>query len=279
MTTAVPSVTGTGTIPIKFSVTNDGPDPAALAYLSLSLRSDAKASVTTTAGQCTSPNDIGATPGFACRLGTLAAGATAQVTLTLTGTNEESDVLAHAATQAKYVLDRDLSQNDAKVHYTFVPNVICSTGGTEPTLADCPEPPRPQIHISSARATPSRFAVAGTPRSHAAHHPPVGTKLRFVLSHAARVSISLSAIRTGHRGHAGGRCHSTQHHGPACRLVVALGSLPSVKGASGANAVAFSGRLHGSALKPGNYRATITATAAGLEPSSPRYVTFTVAPR
>ncbi len=114
--------------------------------------------------------------------------------------------------------------------------------------------------LSALSLSPSRFHVGGT-------HG--GTTVRFTLSAAARVTLRVQRLTTGHRH--GSRC-TTRGHGKACALIATVGSL-TVSGRRSANRVRFSGRLKGHALKLGRYR--VTATPAH---GRARTATFTVVP-
>jgi hypothetical protein len=94
-----------------------------------------------------------------------------------------------------------------------------------------------------------------------------GTTIRFTLSVAARVTLRVQRLASGHRH--GQRCSATGH-GKACTRLVSVGSL-TVSGRGGRNSVHFSGRLRGHALRAGRYR--LTATPAR---GKARTVTFTV---
>jgi hypothetical protein len=88
--------------------------------------------------------------------------------------------------------------------------------------------------ISAARLTHKRFH-AGRRVSRK-----VGTRFRFRLSAAATVTIRIVRLRGHHR---------------------TIGKLTR-KGHSGANRIAFSGRIRHRKLKPGRYRAVLRATNA-----------------
>ena len=95
--------------------------------------------------------------------------------------------------------------------------------------------------IGGFRATPSLFAVAraGTPL---AARLPRGTRFRYTLSEAAKVTLKIQRALAG---------RPTRYR--------TVGTL-SRTGASGANSTRFSGRLRKRALRPGRYRVRITAT-------------------
>lgn len=122
------------------------------------------------------------------------------------------------------------------------------TGGSEPAqggpAADTQAP-----SIGGFRATPSAFAVARA-RTPVAARARRGTRLRYTLSESARVKLVIR--RAGRRGRR-------------------VGTL-SRSGAKGANAIRFSGRIGGRSLRAGRYRATIVATDAAGNRSSPRTI-------
>jgi hypothetical protein len=120
-------------------------------------------------------------------------------------------------------------------------------GGTADTTAPV---------LSRASLTHPRFRVAAAGRAHAARrrHAPVGTVLRYTLSEAARVVVTIR--RASARG-------------------TALGTLVA-QTAAGARRLAFSGRLHRRALRPGRYRMSIVATDAAGNASRPVAVAFRV---
>jgi hypothetical protein len=95
--------------------------------------------------------------------------------------------------------------------------------------------------IGRFRATPSLFAAAraATPVSARVAR---GTRFRYTLSEAARVTVRIQRARPG-RGY------------------VRVGTLRR-SGAKGANSIRFTGRIGTRALRPGRYRALISATDA-----------------
>jgi hypothetical protein len=99
--------------------------------------------------------------------------------------------------------------------------------------------------ITGYRITNKRFGAGGAKRS---------TTFRFSLSRVAPATVRI-AIFQGKRKR---------------------GTLRRVITHQGAGRVTFSGRLGSTVLRPGNYRATITATDAARDSSKPGTVTFTV---
>ncbi len=127
-------------------------------------------------------------------------------------------------------------------------------------------PPR----VSAFKLSPSRFRAGPKGRSN----------FRFVLSEAAAVSIAIARVRPGRR--VGKACkpaiRKLARH-PRCKRFVQVGELAPENRNAGANQVAFRGKVSGRALRPGAYRATITATDPTGHPSAPQSASFTVLPR
>jgi hypothetical protein len=123
------------------------------------------------------------------------------------------------------------------------------------------EPPAPDTQpplIGRFRATPSLFAVAraGTPL---AARLPRGTRFRYTLSEAAKVTLKIQRALAG---------RPTRYR--------TIGTL-SRTAASGANSTRFSGRLRKRALRPGRYRVRITATDTAGNRSARRTTRFRIA--
>jgi len=110
-----------------------------------------------------------------------------------------------------------------------------------------------RLHLSGVRAIPSRFAAAGRRGHQRTNGPHLGTRVRFTLSAAARVTIAITSTSTGRRNGALVR-HAHQ----------------------GTNSVPFSGRFNGRALTPGLYRATVRAEAPHLTSPGARILRLTI---
>lgn len=110
--------------------------------------------------------------------------------------------------------------------------------------------------IGGFRATPSLFALGrgATPVAARVAHR---THFHYTLSEAARVTVRIQRARPGRR-YAG------------------VGTLRR-SGAKGANSIRFTGRLGRRALKPGRYRAVISATDAAGNRSSLSRTAFRIA--
>jgi PKD domain len=126
-----------------------------------------------------------------------------------------------------------------------------------------------------------RFAVAPapTPLSARRRRAKRGTEFRFTLSEPAQVRIAIQRARPGRR--VGARCrrpNRANRKRRKCTRYQARGALVRAS-AQGANRVAFSGRIGRRALKRGRYRATVTATDAAGNVSSPERVSFRIVRR
>lgn len=120
---------------------------------------------------------------------------------------------------------------------------------TPPPAADTTAPALTAVRLTRARFRTARRSTALSAGTRA------GTTLRFTLSEAARVRISVQRRRAGR--------------------ATAVGALRRSEPA-GANRVAFSGRLGKRALRPGRYRLKITATDAAGNASPPVLVRFAI---
>jgi Tol biopolymer transport system component len=112
--------------------------------------------------------------------------------------------------------------------------------------------------LSRVSMTNRRFALAAG-RTAATAKAKRGTTFRFTLSEAAVTKIAI-ARRQGKR---------------KVRFVPVL-ALTRTKTAAGRNRVRFTGRVGKRKLRPGRYRATLTATDAAVNTSRPRTISFTM---
>ena len=105
---------------------------------------------------------------------------------------------------------------------------------------------------------------------------PIGTTFSVTLDREATVRFAFT--RRFHGRRVNGRCVARTHknsHRRLCTRTVTVGRI-SFSGHSGANTLAFQGRISTSKKLPsGSYRAVITATNA-TGPSSPRKLNFTI---
>jgi hypothetical protein len=88
-----------------------------------------------------------------------------------------------------------------------------------------------------------------------------GTKFTYTLSEPARVKIKIESKKPGGKGKK-----------PRFSKVTTI----SQQEKTGRQSTKFSGRVKGKPLKPGKYRATITATDAAGQTSAPKKLGFQV---
>ena len=127
--------------------------------------------------------------------------------------------------------------------------------------------------LSGLTLTHKTFAVAKR------KPPPKGTTVRFNLSEAASVTLTVTQRRPGRRK--GKRCVAPTRklrHAKHCPRTARLGSFTRSENA-GAAIVSFNGRLRGSALRPGSYRLTLSPTDLAGNHGSPHSVKFTIVKR
>lgn len=112
--------------------------------------------------------------------------------------------------------------------------------------------------ITGFRATPALFAIgrASTPRAARMHH---GTRFRYTLSERARVSLKIQRRLHGRRAR--------------YRTVATL----TRSGRAGVNLTRFTGRIGKRSLRPGRYRARITASDTAGNRSAPHTTRFRIA--
>jgi uncharacterized delta-60 repeat protein len=134
--------------------------------------------------------------------------------------------------------------------------------------------------ILTASLTHKRFRVGrgrspfGTRRRRA----PVGTTIRYRLSEAARVTITIQRARPGVRR--GRRCVKPRRNlrGRRCTRFVRVGRLVR-ESPQGRSRVRFNGRIKRRALRPGRYRAVLRAVDAAGNKSTARRLGFRVVRR
>jgi ELWxxDGT repeat protein len=130
--------------------------------------------------------------------------------------------------------------------------------------------PKTAPKISRLRMTNKRFATRRPKQGKPRHK--VGTKFQFGLSAAGRVTIAIERKSRGYRS--GKRCAAKRPKGkPNAKRCDRFKRVRTVRasGKKGANGIAFKGK----GLRPGGYRATVTATAGGLK-SKPARVGFKI---
>jgi len=147
--------------------------------------------------------------------------------------------------------------------------VSAAGGGTDTT---------PPV-ISAASLSRKVFAVGAAPTARTAKRHKRGTIIRFTLSEPASVKVAIQRATAGRRR--GARCvkpTAKLRRAKRCTRYVLKGTLQR-SGKAGANAVAFSGRLGKRALRPGRYRAVITATDLAHNAGKPVTLSFRIVRR
>jgi hypothetical protein len=145
-----------------------------------------------------------------------------------------------------------------------------------------PPPPSTKASLTAVHATNTVFAVAGQPTpingvTGAASHPK-GTTFTFQLDQPAQITVTIQ--RRGQGRLRAGKCRPRTHKNrkrKRCTLYRTAGTLHRSAHA-GHNSIAFSGRIGKKALKPGRYRARITATTARGR-TKPKTLTFRIVKR
>lgn len=139
---------------------------------------------------------------------------------------------------------------------------------SDPTTQTPTDPRAPKV--SRLRMTNKRFATRKPKQGKPRHK--VGTKFQFSLSAAGRVTIAIERKSRGYRS--GKRCVAKRpKNKPNAKRCDHFKRTRTVRanGKQGPNSIAFKGK----GLKPGSYRATVTATAGGLK-SKPMRVGFKI---
>jgi plastocyanin len=138
-----------------------------------------------------------------------------------------------------------------------------------------PGEPEPQAPDTTG-AVISRFSLSRT-RFRVGRGRGAGSAFRFQLSEPARVRIVIERLLPGRR--LGGRCSepSARNRGaPRCIRSVVVATLVRSNRTAGSNTIAFSGRVGRRALRPGRYRATLSATDAAGNRSRPKRRSFRI---
>lgn len=148
-----------------------------------------------------------------------------------------------------------------------------------------PPPDTTSPVFASASVKPSTFAVATAGPAEVPvlskakkkkKHAPKGTTFHYALSEAARVVFAIERGQQGRK--VKGKCvkkTKKNHKKKRCSLFKGAGRFAQ-QSVAGANAKKFSGRIGTKKLKPGSYRATLTATDTAGNVSKPKSLKFKV---
>jgi uncharacterized repeat protein (TIGR01451 family) len=264
-------------------VTNAGPDPVPDATVTEALPAGATlVSATTAGGTCTTSGTV------TCRLGTLAPGATATITLVVgAGAPGPLSVTATVASQALATAGAAVSGagdpnagNDTATAGTVVgappggPAAGAAAGSSAPVPGAAETPKITNLRQSATRWREGRklapAAKAGRPRV------PTGTTFRFALNEPATVTMTFT--RRVPRGNPRRPCTAAHGRGarPACMTTQTLGAL-HLDAKAGVDAIPFTGRLDsGRRLPPGRISVTLYARDTAGRRAAPESLTFTI---
>ena len=139
----------------------------------------------------------------------------------------------------------------------------------------------PPSFVGAAKAVPPVFAVGSAHRPgralrSARRKDKRGTTFRYMLSEAARVVFAIERRRDGRR--VGGRCSKrtrANRGNRSCTRYARIGTFVQ-RARAGRNGKPFAGRVASRRLMPGRYRATLVATDAAGNASTPKHVAFRV---
>jgi PKD repeat protein len=171
----------------------------------------------------------------------------------------------------------NVSSTDARGNTASVSRQIVIEQAATTNLGGSMIPPT----LSAGRLTHSRFRVSRGRRPVSRRdRAPLGTTFQFLLSEAAKVTISLARIVPGQRRD--GRClarapRHPHHHAAGCSTPLVIGTLPRSTESAGRDSVAFNGRVGRRVLTRGSYEAVLMASNEGGS-SKPLTLKFTVVP-
>jgi hypothetical protein len=135
--------------------------------------------------------------------------------------------------------------------------------------------------LSATSLTNKTFAVnrKGKAEKAVAAAAKRGTTIRFTLSEAAKVRVLIESATSGRKvGKTCAKPTRKNRKAKRCTRYRRSGAF-DVAGTKGANRHAFSGRIGAKSLKPGRYRATLTATDAAGNRSAAKRLSFKVVKR
>ena len=178
------------------------------------------------------------------------------------------------------------TNKDQGVLYAFMSRPTPSPPGTTTPPGFSPIPAA--LVLSRTSVTPNTFRVSAVRTPRGRRRPrPVGTRVRFTLSRAAsvRMTVELRTLGRRVRTRVGRRfvtrclaATRARRRLARCTRFVSRGFI-TFTGRAGANSVRFNGRVRGRALPAGVYRATLQATDSAGRRSNSRTVSFIVVRR
>ena len=137
-------------------------------------------------------------------------------------------------------------------------------------------PPAPTL--TSASLTHKKFRVAKKATAISAKKAPLGTIFRFTLSTPSKLQIAITHTVPGlRRGHScvAPSAKLRHKHAKHCNRTLKVGTLTRAIEPKGIDSIAFSGRIGQHPLKPGPYKALLSASNAGGH-SAPVTLSFIV---
>ncbi len=194
-------------------------------------------------------------------------------TTTAYGTTTPSVALGYGAAPQPVAVNLTGLSPATTYHYRLVAtNAGGTTYGADQTFTSAPPVPS----LSTVRQAHLRWREGNAGARISRRGLPLGTSFSFALNTAAKVTFAFTQRAGGRRVH--GRCVAqTRHNRSArrCSRTVTRAAL-SFNGHTGANKVAFQGRVsHSKKLRPGAYTVVITAVGPSGA-SAAQHLTFTI---
>jgi hypothetical protein len=159
---------------------------------------------------------------------------------------------------------------------TTPPQTATAPGAGAPAVTT-PTNTKRRLSITAIRQSAQVWRLGSTHLRIARRRPPIGTTFSFVLSEAARATLSFTREAPGRSAH--GTCATpsvTNKRQPGCTRTIAAGTL-TLDGHGGLNRVRFQGRLaRNDTLRPGRYAMAIIATTPSGQRANSRPLHFTV---
>jgi hypothetical protein len=154
---------------------------------------------------------------------------------------------------------------------------LAAPGGTplEPQV-EVPVVDRANPALSSLGITNKVFRV-GPQATTVAARAKAGTTFVYTLSEAATVTVGIERASTGRRkGKSCVKPTKRNRKAKKCTLYTPVGAIAGRPAVTGPNALPFSGRIGRKALKPGAYRAALTAVDAAGNRSAAKTIAFKI---
>jgi hypothetical protein len=190
-----------------------------------------------------------------------------------TGTTYHFRLVAENGAGVVYGEDQTFTTESRGTNSTTTPP---ATQSTSPSPSVPSEPVVPPV-VQNARQSTTRWREGSRLPHVSRTRTPTGTIFSFSLNEQATAILSFTQ-RVGGRT-VSGKCAAQikkNRRDPACRRTATAGTL-TVPGRSGANEVAFQGRISPlEKLKPGRYTLVLTAISSAGARSAPKSLSFTI---